>query len=263
MTRYQTPFRPARPRATPWTGAVALLLAATALSGCNVLTRLSEVGGGPTTSPVTNPTTQPGYKPVNLPMPAAQPAEINPNSLWRAGARAFFKDIRAKAVGDIITVRVSISNETGKFENKTERARGDSERARIDAFLGLEAELAKRLPQAVDATQLLNFSNNHTTLGDGGIERKETVTLTFAAVITQIMPNGNMVLMGRQELLVNQEIRELVVLGVVRPEDIDSDNTITHEKIAELRMAYGGRGTLSGLQAPRWGAQVWDILFPF
>ena len=72
-----------------------------------------------------------------------------------------------------------------------------------------------------------------------------------------------MVLMGRQELLVNQEIRELVVLGVVRPEDIDSDNTITHEKIAELRMAYGGRGTLSGLQAPRWGAQVWDILFPF
>jgi flagellar L-ring protein precursor FlgH len=263
MTQYRSPYGPRRTRAASWTGAIALLLAATALTGCNVLTRLSEIGGGPKTSPVANPTTQPGYKPVNLPMPAAQPAEINPNSLWRAGARAFFKDIRAKAVGDIITVKVSISNETGKFENKTERARADSERARLDALLGLEAEYTKFLPQGIDATQFLNFSNNHTTSGDGEIERKETVTLTFAAIITQIMPNGNMVLMGRQELLVNQEIRELVVLGVVRPEDIDSDNSITHEKIAELRVAYGGRGTLSGLQAPRWGAQVWDILFPF
>lgn len=259
MTQHRNPNRTRR---TPWTGVVALLLAATALSGCNVLTRLSEVGGGPKTSSVENPTTKPGYKPVNLPMPAAQPAEINPNSLWRAGARAFFKDIRAKAVGDIITVKVSIAD-SGKLENKTERERGDSEQASLPNFLGLEAEYARKLPQAIDASNFLNFSNNHKTKGDGDIDRKETVTLTFAAVITQILPNGNMVLMGRQELLVNQEIRELVVLGVVRPEDIDSDNTISHEKIAELRMAYGGRGTLSGLQAPRWGAQVWDILFPF
>jgi flagellar L-ring protein precursor FlgH len=242
---------------------IALALVTTALTGCNVLTRLSEVGGGPKTSSVSNPTALPGYKPVNMPMPAAQPAEINPNSLWRAGARAFFKDIRAKAVGDIITVRVSINNETGKFENKTERERDDRETANVANFLGLEAEYAKKLPQGIDATKFLNFSNNHKTKGDGEIERKETVTLTFAAVITQILPNGNMVLMGRQELLVNQEIRELVVLGVVRSEDIDADNTITHDKIAELRMAYGGRGTLSGIQAPRWGAQVWDILFPF
>jgi flagellar L-ring protein precursor FlgH len=251
-----------RTRPTPWAGAVVLLLAATALSGCNVLTRLSEVGGGPKTSPVENPTTRPGYKPVNLPMPAAQPVEVNPNSLWRAGARAFFKDIRAKAVGDIVTVKVSIAD-SGKLENKTERERGDSETANVANLLGLEGEYRKVLPQGLDATKFLNFSNNHKTKGDGDIDRKETVTLTFAAVITQILPNGNMVLMGRQELLVNQEIRELVILGVVRAEDIDADNTITHDKIAELRMAYGGRGTLSGLQAPRWGAQVWDILFPF
>ena len=249
-------------RQRPWTSVIALALVTTALTGCNVLTRLSEVGGGPKTTQIANPTVQPGYKPVNMPMPAAQPAEINPNSLWRAGARAFFKDIRAKAVGDIITVKVSIAD-SGKLENKTERERGDSETAAVPNFLGLELEYAKKLPQGIDASKFLSFSNNHKTKGDGDIDRKETVVLTFAAVITQILPNGNMVLMGRQELLVNQEIRELVVLGVVRPEDIDSDNTITHEKIAELRMAYGGRGTLSGLQAPRWGAQVWDILFPF
>jgi len=246
----------------PLTSVIALALVTTALTGCNLFTRLSEVGAGPKTSQIANPTASPGYRPVSMPMPAPQPAEINPNSLWRAGARAFFKDIRAKAVGDIITVKVLIVD-SGKLENKTERERDDRETAAVPNFLGLEAEYAKKLPQGIDATKFLAFSNNHKTKGDGDIDRKETVTLTFAAVITQILPNGNMVLMGRQELVVNQEIRELVVLGVVRPEDIDSDNTITHEKIAELRMAYGGRGTLSGLQAPRWGAQVWDILFPF
>ena len=69
--------------------------------------------------------------------------------------------------------------------------------------------------------------------------------------------------MGRQEILVNAELRELMVTGVVRPEDIESDNTITHDKIAEMRVAYGGSGTLSQLQQPRWGMQLWDIIFPF
>lgn len=240
----------------------ALLLAATALAGCNTLTRLSEVGGGPKMSEVNNPTTMPGYRPVSLPMPAPQAAEDNPNSLWRAGARAFFKDTRAKAVGDILTIKLAV-NDSGTLENKTERDRSDRETADMTNFLGLEAELTKVLPQAASAGSLANFGNTHTTQGDGTIERSEQITLTFAGVITQILPNGALVVMGRQEIRVNQELRELMVTGVVRPEDIDADNTIPHEKIAELRVAYGGRGTLSGLQAPRWGTQIWDILFPF
>lgn len=240
----------------------ALLLAATALAGCNTLTRMSEVGSGPKMSPVVNPTATPGYRPVSLPMPAPQAAEDNPNSLWRSGAKAFFKDHRAKAVGDILTIKLAV-NDSGTLENKTERDREDSESANMTNFLGLEAELTKVLPQGAVASALGNFGNTHATSGDGSIERSEQITLTFAAVVTQILPNGALVVMGRQELLVNQELRELLVTGVVRPEDIDADNTISHEKIAELRAAYGGRGTLSGLQAPRWGTQIWDILFPF
>lgn len=255
--------RATRPQRRPaWSAALALMLAGTMLSGCNLFTRLSEVGGGPKTSTIDNPTTRPGYQPVNLPMPAPQAAEINPNSLWRSGAKVFFKDHRAKAVGDIMTVKLSI-NDSGKLDNKTERQRGDSETASVPNLLGLEAEYKQFLPQGIDATKMLSFSNNHKTSGDGGIDRSEAVTLTFAAVVTQILPNGSLVVIGRQELLVNQEMRELLVTGVIRPEDIESDNTISHEKIAEMRVAYGGRGTLSGLQAPRWGAQVWDILFPF
>lgn len=238
-------------------------LVAASVSGCNLLTRMSEVGGeGPKLTNIVNPVARPEYKPVSLPMPAPQVAEDNPNSLWRAGAKAFFKDHRAKEIGDIVTVKLKL-DDNAKLENKTERERDDTEQANVSSLLGLEAEFAKVLPQAVDPTSLIDFSNNHETSGDGEIDRKETINLTFAAVVTQILPNGSLVIVGRQEIRVNAELRELMVTGVVRPSDIDSDNTISHEKIAEMRIAYGGRGTLSSIQQPRWGTQIWDIIFPF
>lgn len=238
-------------------------LVAASVSGCNLLTRMSEVGGeGPNLTTIVNPVARPEYKPVSLPMPAPQVAEDNPNSLWRAGAKAFFKDHRAKEIGDIVTVKLQL-DDNAKLENKTERDRDDSENTNVSSLLGLEAEFSKVLPQAVDPTSLIDFSNTHSTSGDGEIDRKETINLTFAAVVTQILPNGSLVIVGRQEIRVNAELRELMVTGVVRPSDIDSDNTISHDKIAEMRIAYGGRGTLSSIQQPRWGTQIWDIIFPF
>lgn len=237
-------------------------VAVSALSACNVASRFSEIGGGPKLTQIENPTAKPAYRPVSLPMPAPQIAEDNPSSLWRNGARAFFKDHRAKEIGDIVTVKLDLSD-SATLANKTERDRNDKEDTNVSNLLGLEAEFAKVLPQAINPTQVMSFDNVHQTQGDGDIERSETIDLTFAAVVTQILPNGSLVIMGRQEVRVNAELRELLVTGVVRPEDIESDNTINHEKIAEMRVAYGGRGTLSQLQQPRWGTQIWDIVFPF
>jgi len=168
---------------------VAALMVATSLSGCNVLTRLSEVGGAPKTTPIANPTTAPGYRPVTMPMPAPQIAEDNPNSLWRAGARAFFKDIRAKAVGDILTVKLTI-NDKAELENITERERADTEDTDATKLFGLELEFAKKLPQGITPSSLTSLGNALKTKGDGSIDRSETITLTFAATITQILPNA-------------------------------------------------------------------------
>lgn len=242
--------------------ALAAILAA-ALPGCNTITRLSELGTGPEVSKITNPVARPDYRPVSLPMPAPQKVEDNPNSLWRAGAKAFFKDHRAKEVGDIVTVKLSLAD-SATLANTTERERDDSEDTDVNTFLGLEAEWRKVLPQGIaQGGQLFNFANAHETKGDGSISRSETISLTFAAIVTQILPNGALVITGRQEVRVNSELRELMVTGVIRPEDIEYDNTISEKNIAEMRMAYGGRGTLTELQQPRWGTQVWDILFPF
>jgi flagellar L-ring protein precursor FlgH len=236
---------------------------AAAAAGCNTLTRLSEVGDGPQLSRITNPTAMPQYRPVSLPMPKAEIAYENPNSLWRSGARAFFKDHRAKVVGDILTVKLNLSD-SAVLANKTERDRDDKEDTNVSKLLGYETTaFSQFLPESIDPLSLLSFDTKHSTKGDGDINRSETISLTFAAVVTQILPNGHLAILGRQEIRVNQELRELLVRGVIRPEDIESDNTVTHEKIAEMRVAYGGRGTLSDLQQPRWGTQIWDILFPF
>lgn len=238
-------------------------LAAATLSACNTVSRLSEIGDGPELTEITNPTVMPDYRPVSLPMPSPKAAVDNPNSLWRSGARAFFKDHRAKEVGDIVTINLSL-NDSASLANKTDRTRADRETADVTALLGYETKFAKNnLPAGFSPSAAANFGNDHSTSGDGTIARSEQITLTFAAVVTQILPNGSMVVLGRQEVLVNSEMRELLVTGVVRPEDIESDNTVLHTRMAEMRVAYGGRGTLSNLQQPRWGTQVWDALFPF
>ena len=240
----------------------AVIAIGAATAGCQMASRLSEVGSYPNLSPITNPQAMPGYRPVNLPMPAPQPIEDNPNSLWRPGARAFFKDIRAKDIGDQLTIRMKV-NDGAKWNNKTKRTRGDEEGMGVDSIFGFEGKLAKIFPKGIDNTNLVAFNSDSKTNGDGDINRKETMNLTFSAMVTQILPNGSLVIRGSQEVRVNYELRELVLSGVIRPQDIEADNSISHERIAEMRLAYGGRGTISDLQQPRWGSQLLDIILPF
>jgi flagellar L-ring protein FlgH len=235
-------------------------LASTLLSGCAAVDRLKNIGQQPALSAIDNPTARPGYKPVQMPMPAAQPASYNPNSLWRNGSRAFFKDQRAHQIGDILTVQVNITDKA-IIANETQRSRTNTEDSGITDFLG-----SKTIPNPAKAVlpgRILTADSTASSDGKGSVNRSEALQTNVAAVVTQVLPNGNLVVEGRQEIRVNFEIRELIVGGIVRPEDIQSDNTIDSSKIAQARIAYGGRGQITDVQQPRYGQQLMDVILPF
>ncbi|MGO9700554.1 MAG: flagellar basal body L-ring protein FlgH [Xanthobacteraceae bacterium] len=235
---------------------------ASMLTGCAALSdRIKQLGEPPALSAVDNPTAKPGYKPVQMPMPTPQPVVYNPNSLWRSGSRAFFNDQRAHVVGDLLTVKVNI-NDTAIFQDQTQLSRTTTEDSAITNFIGANA-LGGSVATAVLPGSLLTANSNSQMNGQGTINRQDQLVTNVAAVVTQVLPNGNMVIEGKQEVRLNAEIRELIVAGVVRPEDIQSDNAIELQKIAEARVAYGGRGTLTNIQTERWGQQAVDIILPF
>ena len=238
--------------------AAAWLAIAALLTGCGTLDRLSEVGRDPNMTPTADPTKDPKWRPLSMPMPGGQPSPNEANSLWRSGSRAFFKDQRAAQVGDIVTVLVRM-NDTANLKNVTSTARTSAETGGIPNFFGLETIL----PQAINPAKLVSASSANNNTGTGQIQRNEAVTLRLAGIVTQVLPNGNLVVAASQEFLVNSELRELRVTGVIRPQDIASDNTVLHDRMAEARIAYGGKGQLTDLQRARWGQQMLDILAPF
>jgi flagellar L-ring protein precursor FlgH len=229
--------------------------AAGLLAGCSSYERLSELGSGPKLSPITNPA-QKQLVDVPMPQPPAEPRGAN--SLWQPGARSFFHDPRASRIGDILTVSISVAD-AAKISNTTSRSRTNADNANLVNFFGLE----KSLPSSIDPSSLVKMGSDTSNVGGGSIDRSEQINLTLAALVTQVLPNGNMVIAGHQQMRVNGELRDLQVSGIVRTEDITSANTVDLSQIAEARISYGGKGTVSDVQEPRLGSQLFDILMPW
>jgi flagellar L-ring protein precursor FlgH len=243
--------------------ALILAVASVSLGGCgNMLQRISDVGKEPAIDPIENPNAQADYHPVTMPMPAPMTDVRQANSLWRQGSRTFFADQRASKVGDILTLVITI-DDSASLDNATTQSRDGSNNAQASALLGYEKYANQVFTDATDPANLINTDSTTDQNGSGTVDRKEEVNLRVAAVISQVMPNGNLVLNATQQVRVNYELRELTVQGIIRPEDISTLNEVSYDQIAEARIAYGGRGTLSDVQQPRYGQQVYDILFPF
>ncbi len=232
------------------------------LGACNALTRLSEVGQEPTLAAIQNPAVLHGNQPIAMPMPPPMVVDRQPNSLWRPGSRAFLKDQRASEVGDILTVVIDIEDDAS-ITASTSRTRTAGEDSSATSLLGYEGSLAAVLPEAVNPLSLIDLDSNSSSTGAGSVARDETINLRIAALVTQVLPNGNLVIAGRQEVRVNYEIRQLQIAGMIRPEDITSGNTIGYDQVAEARISYGGRGQVSDVQQPRYGQQIYDIIWPF
>ncbi|MGE0595697.1 MAG: flagellar basal body L-ring protein FlgH [Hyphomonadaceae bacterium] len=217
----------------------------------------------PQLNPVADPTQLTGEAYQSLPQAqAAAYAPAAPNSLWREGRRSFFNDQRAGRIGDILTVEIEI-DDSAQLSNSSNRTREGSTSVGVGNFFGLEAGLGRIFGAEFDNDNLISADAESEQRGQGAINRQEKIELTVAAVIVDRLPNGNLVIAGRQEVRINAELRELTVSGVIRPEDIDANNTISQEQIAEARVSYGGRGQLSAVQRPNWGQRIGDAVTPW
>jgi flagellar L-ring protein precursor FlgH len=230
----------------------ALIAVAGLLTGCQQT--VNEIGRAPSMSPIGS-----GLQYAQTPQMAMYPKEpramASGYSLWSDNQAALFKDARALNVGDILTVDIQI-NDKASFDNKTERSREN------DSGFNIGANGKSQTSPGFGWSGGLDYGSNTSSKGDGSTERSEKLVLQVAAVVTGVLENGNLLISGSQEVRVNHEMRILNVAGIVRQKDVDSDNKISYEKIAEARISYGGRGRLTEIQQPPYGQQVMDLISP-
>lgn len=233
-----------------------LIVLALGLAGCSEQ-MIHEIGREPMLTPVGSGLMPDRMQRLDLPVQEARPQAQN--TAWRDDASDLFRDSRAVQPGDVVTVKVLIKDKAS-LDNTLERSR--------DSKAGLNAELGYDFnfggPVAAGSSKI-DGSLGRTTKTDskGAIERSEVIDLLVAAVVSEVLPNGNLVISGTQEVRVNYEVRVLSVAGVIRPRDIAADNTISYDKIAEARVSYGGRGRVMEIQQPAYGHQALDIISPF
>jgi len=184
---------------------------------------------------------------------SARPAQIN-----------FFTDQRIAKVGDIVTVIIAI-NDKATLDNESDRSKtaNTSFTAGWNFTPPPPPGSNSSSSQSTTPNLTLNTASSSSTQGQGDVNRQEQIQVSVAAVVTEVLPNGNLVISGSQEVRVNYELRQLTVAGIVRPSDIARNNTVSYDRIAEARISYGGRGRSSEVQQPSWGQQIYDFVKPF
>lgn len=215
-------------------------------------TRPEEIGREPVMTPIGS-----GIPVAREPIPQVfkSTAGSAPNSTWSNASADLFTSPRARQVGDVVTVNIQIDDKA-EFDNASDRSRSSSLSSGLGYAFNFKGWQA-------DGSADIGLDSNSSSRGKGTIDRSEKLRLSVAAVVTEVLPNGNVIISGSQEVRVNYELRVLNIAGIVRPRDISPRNTISYDKIAEARVSYGGRGRLMEVQQPAYGQQIYDAVTPF
>ena len=224
--------------------------------------RMDHLGKPPSLTPNTESPEHVAMLWPGLPLHAQSKRTVDQASLWSGGQHSLLGDQRAMKKGDILTVVIEL-DEKAEISNDTSRSRVGSENLAVPGLFGLPQRAEERLPEGASFEEAVSIDSASSSKGKGSVKRKEKLTLRVAATVIDVLPNGVLSISGSQELRVNFELRELLVSGYVRPEDISRRNEITYDKIASARVSYGGRGQITDVQQPRYGQQILDTLLPF
>ena len=237
-----------------------IIILITAMAGCTT----TPIGKPPEFSPPERAVEREAMFNPSFPNPVLT-SSLGPSpraSLWTGERGSLLGDRRAMQRGDIMTVVIEI-DDSAEISNSSDRSRSASQQAGIPQLLGIPQRVDPRLPEGASVGELVDLNSQSTSSGDGSVSRNERLALRVAVTITDVLPNGVLEIVGQQEVRVNYELRELIVSGFVRPEDITRQNEITYDKIASARISYGGRGQITDMQQPRYGNQVLESILPF
>ncbi|MEP1767150.1 MAG: flagellar basal body L-ring protein FlgH [Sulfitobacter sp.] len=224
--------------------------------------RTGHIGKPPSFTPVNEAPEAKAMIDPGLPAVLLERRPADEASLWSPSRASLLGDRRAVVRGDILTVVIEI-DEQAEISNSSDRSRSGSESLSVPSLFGLPQRLNTKLPEGASSDALVGIDSQSSSSGDGSVKRNEKLELRIAAIVIDVLPNGVLSISGNQELRVNFELRELLVTGFVRPEDISRQNEVTYDKIASARVSYGGRGQISDVQQPRLGQQVLDAVLPF
>ena len=198
-----------------------------------------------------------------MPLPPTESASLQSSaSLWTGNRASLLGDRRARQPGDIMTVVIEI-DDRAEISNSSDLSRSSTQQAGVSQFFGIPQRLDNRLPEGATSDNLVDLGTQISSSGDGSVRRNERLMLRVAVTVINVHPNGVLEIAGRQEVRVNNELRELVVTGHIRPEDISRQNEITYDKIAGARISYGGRGQISQMHRPRYGEEFLENILPF
>lgn len=182
-------------------------------------------------------------------------------SLWRAElSRSMYADKRALAVGDILTVLVQESTVTAK-DNKTATTRESGMDAGLSAFF--YSPTASPLLTRRGQLPALRWNSKNQFSGGGSVANSERITARAAVQVIEVLPNRNLIIEGRRETIVGNEIQTMVLRGIVRPEDVLPNNTVYSYNIADAKIEIIGKGTLTETQRKGWFSRIWDKITPF
>lgn len=222
------------------------------LAGCSK--SVTEIGRPPSFSDIDGGSQPDHLRADHYPAPPAKP--VHRYSLWDDRRSNLFTDRRALSDGDILTVLIEIEDKA-RLRNQSDRSRTANKN------IGLSGEYEASGITGNSGSLAASGNSNTDFEGSGATIRSETISLSVAAMITAVLPNGNLIIRGSQEVRVNSELRVLNIAGIVRHSDIGPDNTVSYERIAEARISYGGRGRISEVQEPPYGQQILDKFLPF
>ncbi|NRA98515.1 MAG: flagellar basal body L-ring protein FlgH [Rhodobacteraceae bacterium] len=237
----------------------AIALICLAAAGCS---RLADVGSAPGFTQIDDTVEARAMLSPGLPSDLDVQRRADSASLWSGSRGSLLGDRRATRRGDIMTVVIEIDDEA-EISNSSSRGRSGDENLSINQLVGIPQRINPQLPEGASLSTAADISSSSSSSGDGSVRRNEKLELRVAATVIDEFPNGVLRIQGSQEVRVNFELRELLITGYVRPEDISRQNEVTYDKIASARISYGGRGQITDVQQPRYGQQVADILLPF